>query len=321
MTITRSQSDVYKAFAITIILICHFTGSFFKGLTTVFTPLGGIGVAVFLMLSGYGLNESWNKKAGGKPYAGWWRKRLIAVWIPYIITQAALYWPFHMSDISAPAVALDLFLIKPTHMHGWYLQYLLVWYVVFYAVCRIAPKFRLPIFAVISVALFAAHAAIPAVGEFLNPTLCAEQSLSFFAGVFLSEKKDARLGWKTGAIVLAIGVAFLALKQLPIVRSSPQAVMNAVQLLIKLPCGLGFIMLVHGFVSKRKLAAAQFVGKISYPLYLIHGYALWFECMSSLPLGAALFFAASIGGAIAFYFLLRLIKPAEYKLFCLKNAG
>lgn len=38
----------------------------------VFTPLGGIGVALFLIISGYGLNESF-KKNGNKSF---WQKKL-----------------------------------------------------------------------------------------------------------------------------------------------------------------------------------------------------------------------------------------------------
>ena len=54
-----SSTSVYRGYAILIIMLCHVTGSWnFVG----FTPLGGIGVAMFLFLSGYGLNESWKKK-------------------------------------------------------------------------------------------------------------------------------------------------------------------------------------------------------------------------------------------------------------------
>ena len=38
-------------------MLSHFTGN----MSRIFTPLGGIGVAMFLILSGYGLNESFKK--------------------------------------------------------------------------------------------------------------------------------------------------------------------------------------------------------------------------------------------------------------------
>ena len=59
--LSRDNTMVYKGVAITSVILCHFMGTFGSGNVTLFTPLGGIGVAIFLILSGFGLNESWNK--------------------------------------------------------------------------------------------------------------------------------------------------------------------------------------------------------------------------------------------------------------------
>jgi len=48
-----------RAIAAIIIILQHVSGGF--GIRYL-TPLGGIGVAMFLILSGYGLNESYKKK-------------------------------------------------------------------------------------------------------------------------------------------------------------------------------------------------------------------------------------------------------------------
>lgn len=53
----RSNTKVMKGVAILAVMLCHLMGKFGGG-TTLFTPLGGIGVSIFLMLSAYGLNES-----------------------------------------------------------------------------------------------------------------------------------------------------------------------------------------------------------------------------------------------------------------------
>jgi peptidoglycan/LPS O-acetylase OafA/YrhL len=60
MPLNKTHSTIYKGIAILLIITCHFMGRFGHGIR-VFTPLGGIGVAIFLILSGYGMNESWNK--------------------------------------------------------------------------------------------------------------------------------------------------------------------------------------------------------------------------------------------------------------------
>jgi uncharacterized membrane protein len=56
----RNSSSVAKGIGILFVMLCHFMGDFGGG-TVLLTPLGGIGVAIFLILSGYGLNESWTR--------------------------------------------------------------------------------------------------------------------------------------------------------------------------------------------------------------------------------------------------------------------
>lgn len=51
MSISREVSNICKGFAILIIILCH-VGNYF---TRILTPLGGAGVSIFLILSGYGL--------------------------------------------------------------------------------------------------------------------------------------------------------------------------------------------------------------------------------------------------------------------------
>ena len=53
------HTNICRAVAAIIIILQHVSGRL--GIRY-FTPLGGIGVAIFLILSGYGLNESYKKK-------------------------------------------------------------------------------------------------------------------------------------------------------------------------------------------------------------------------------------------------------------------
>ena len=69
-----------KGLAIAAILIGHIGN--FSGRTW-FTPLGGIGVAIFLFCSGYGLTKSYEKN-GLKQY---WRKKLIGVYGPFLLVE------------------------------------------------------------------------------------------------------------------------------------------------------------------------------------------------------------------------------------------
>lgn len=109
----RYFTTTMKGIGIFCVMLCHFMGTFGKGIT-LFTPLGGIGVSLFLIMSGYGLSESW-KVRGGK---NWWRKRLVAVIIPYIFVELIGYWWFY--KISICEMLLDALCIKPLYHNGWY---------------------------------------------------------------------------------------------------------------------------------------------------------------------------------------------------------
>ena len=59
---SKSHTNICRGVAAIIIVFQHVAGGF--GVRYL-TPLGGIGVAIFLILSGYGLNESFKRKGIG----------------------------------------------------------------------------------------------------------------------------------------------------------------------------------------------------------------------------------------------------------------
>lgn len=79
---SKDYSMIGKGLAIAIVVYGHL-GEFFH--IRYLTPLGGIGVAMFLILSGYGINESWKKNG----YQDYWKKRFVSVYIPYLIIEVA----------------------------------------------------------------------------------------------------------------------------------------------------------------------------------------------------------------------------------------
>ena len=68
---SKEHTTTAKGFAMVCVMLCHYMGHFGGGVT-IFTPLGGTGVAAFLVLSGYGLNESWGKKRNISLAEGSW---------------------------------------------------------------------------------------------------------------------------------------------------------------------------------------------------------------------------------------------------------
>lgn len=279
-----------RGVAILLVLLCHMVGTFFNGRVVYFTPLGGIGVAIFLMLSAYGLNESYIKHG----LTNWWRKRLIAVWIPYFIIECSFYWTFH--EWNFWDFFKDITFIKPLYQNGWYLNYLAVCYIMFYLIMSnsLTRKHKIVFWGVLSIVSF-----------FVLSPIRAEQSFSFFVGVILSEKKEKlkKLNWKTGSILIIFSVAFLVLKQTSVIKNAPQLIYNLVQLMIKLPCGIGVCGWIISINKKLNLKFLDLVGKISYELYLVHGYVLG---MVSISVGGAFIFVLiSTIVTIIFYYAVK----------------
>lgn len=68
--LSTTHTDFMRTFAICIIVLMHsLCGAGLPGYG--FSPLGGIGVSIFLMLSGYGLTVSWRKNG----CRGFWKKK------------------------------------------------------------------------------------------------------------------------------------------------------------------------------------------------------------------------------------------------------
>lgn len=111
----KDSTTAIKGIAILLIVICH-VGQFGFHIR-MFVPLGGIGVAVFLILSGFGLMESYTKY-GLKDF---WKKRVLRLLIPYFIWCAA-YCSYLM--ISNKTLDLD-------EIRYWFIEYIIIWYLIF----------------------------------------------------------------------------------------------------------------------------------------------------------------------------------------------
>ena len=298
--LNRNHCSILKGVAISCVTVCHFMGKFGSGITW-FTPLGGIGVSIFLLLSGYGLTISW-KSGGG---IGYWRKRFLAVFIPYTIFEIVTHWFF--TDFDLLDFVLDITCIKPLYGNGWYLQYLLGWYIVFWIVMKVPllQKHKLVILLVVSVVVF-----------FTSYELAAEQALSFLTGVAIAEHKEhewlkKHLNRTTAGSVLLVGILALAFKQLDFVRNSPALCIKIVQLLIKLPIGLFLVYATYSIGQKIPLNGLALLGTVSYELYLIHGVVL--QKIEISVMGAVSFEIVSLLATVLFWMLYHKLIEIQIK--------
>lgn len=267
--LTKKHTTLVKGLAILLVVLTHMGGRF--GIRYL-TPLGGIGVAMFLICSGFGLNESY--KTNG--LSNYWGKKIKSVWIPYFIIQA-IYLTFSLfaNPIPLSVFLKDIFLINPAHPFGWYMQILFFWYIVFYLLNRfnfLEHKQTTLFLLVISVSFI-----------FLGNELWAEQALSFASGVYLSELKtngkytSKFYGNKIVTLsLISVGIIFLFIKQFDATRELPYFILNTIQLLIKFPIAVALIVFIIQFPLLFRTNFFLILGDNAFPIYLIHAYTILF---------------------------------------------
>ena len=114
------NTTVMRGVAILMVVIHHL--SLWFG-TNVLTSWGGRGVAIFMILSGYGLTMSY-QKSGVKRF--WW-KRFVGIFIPWLVVILISMQPWNLYN--QEWFWKYIFFID----HGpWYMQYLFVWYILFF---------------------------------------------------------------------------------------------------------------------------------------------------------------------------------------------
>ena len=264
LLLSREQSTCIKAIAITCVVICHVLNNY----TRIFTPLGGIGVCIFLILSGYGLSVSIDSRG----IKGYWKKRIISVWIPYMFLETVIVFIKEGRVINF-GYLLDISLIQPKFVLGWYLNYIFICYTYFYFIERFIKSFRtkMMLYGVISLILLGYT-------FYIKDGLKFEQSFSFLIGIVLARCDVSKLiKNKIVWLNLCLGVFLLSVKQISFIREI-QVCYYFLDFFLKTFISIGIIIFVlvnwkfyEGLKIKKALVH---VGKSSYIIYLVHGYLL-----------------------------------------------
>ncbi len=295
-----------KVLAIIFVLIGHIGN--FSGKTW-FTPLGGIGVDLFLILSGFALMKSYQRNG----IKNFWGKRFITVYIPFILVESIVAFVKH---VSLKDFLLDILFIKRLNPFGWYLQYLACCYFIFWVGISFIKnhKSRYNFWLVISVLSF-----------FYFPNLQAEQSISFMLGILIADIMSKHLSIKgtndlyeqnfhasKKFITISISFGFIAIcllgiKQIPFIRMQH----HLINLIMKVCFSMSCLLITGLFRPLEKMI--ENIGSISYYLYLVHGFLMFiiennrfgnYEINSLIMLSLSLIFS----------FLLKIINEEISKL-------
>lgn len=247
-----SYTNVLRGLAMIMIIYGHICGRYHESVW--FSPFACTGVALFLVLSGYGNNESFLKK-GKFPFA-----KVLKIMIPYwfvIIVSSMI----NYNQISWNSFLMDITFIRTSY---WFVSYIIIWYLTYWIAISYFYKYRWCVFFVIALFSFV----------FLKP-LESEQSLSFIMGIYLSEHKDRIFAIKNKCLnIMAVGLfvfatLFLIVKQMPVIRNN-ELLMSITQLMIKLPYALSLIIGLRyiRWIKNNKLLLL--IAPITYELYLCH---------------------------------------------------
>lgn len=194
----KKYSIILKGIAIFFVIICHLGGE--TG-SVIFTPLGGIGVAIFLFLSGFGLKKSYMEHG----LNDFWKKKFLKIFLPYLISELVFLIFGVFKYASFMDFLLDITLIKTYHPLGWYLTFLLINYLVFYFTfkyVKVNASFTFYcLIVILSLAFFV-----------LKLPLFFEQSFSFALGIYFVNKDYKRIfNWKNMLLFLIIGIVSLGI--------------------------------------------------------------------------------------------------------------
>lgn len=247
-----------------------------------FTPLGAIGVALFLLCSGFGIEKSF-LKSGRKDY---WKKRIINVWLPYALIELLCVW--HHPEVGVTGVIADLLLIRPWHPFGWYMQVLFIWYILYYLTSFVSKKMQVTSFILASILMIC----------FWTP-LRAQNSLSFLIGILFARNEAkflnfANLKTLIVATILSGGVFLVRERVLRIKGFQETVGWNVFSLVYYMTLATFFyiiLIMVCKPANEKMLRGFYMIGLISYEVYLIHGYTYAYLKTSDLPPMIAFFVA------------------------------
>ena len=245
---------------------------------------GGFFVALFLILSGYGLEESYRQNG----LDAYWLKRMEKVILPFVFFVFAYNYLF---SFLAPGTAMhkcldELLYITPIF---WFIFFILKCYTVYWIGTRFMGE-RLRLIFFLICALVCLNIQAPC-GH-----LEAEQSFSFFAGVLLSMNKQRVEAYSDKKIkqvvllLLVIGAVFFCLKAVPTLHELKGSIAyNYLLCPFRLSIGLAFIPLLT-ILHPASCRLLNVAGKYSLEIYIAH---IPFISMIVDARSTAIFFAYS----------------------------
>lgn len=226
-------------------------------------PIGGIGTVLFLIASGYGLNESFKSKG----LTNFFKKRLLRLMIPYWI-MVVFYWCIHFKEFDFYQFTGSLILLNKLPFM-WFIYFIMLWYVIFF-ICKkfLNEKIGTIVMLIIGITFI----------FIFKDTTQGEKALAFPVGVLLSQyeyikQKLVSRKFQKMLISFSVGFVFSVLFFLLKIKGydtiDNYLMMNIVQILMKV--SLSVLIIQFTFHFRNYIYGGLFVvGSYAYEVYLSH---------------------------------------------------
>lgn len=241
--------------------------------------ISGVGVTLFLICSGYGLEVSYSHN-GLKSF---WRKRFLKVCIPFWMVE--LLGLLLTEHFTLSTYIKDVFFLQPATSYGWFMQYIIICYIIFFLMKTLSQRFILTqkyeillllgffiLWFLVDSLFFANHD---------MPFLRARQMLSFPCGMLIAKNRDAiESNFSCKAKILeafvcsTLGILFMAITQLSVIKMLPYVFSNLLSLLTVLLLALAILEINMILPKLFKNKTLLYTGMLSYEIYLIHAFTL-----------------------------------------------
>ena len=305
---SREYSTALKGASMLIILWVHVGVTY--GIQHI-QFIGAVGVSLFIIFSGYGIQRSTECRG----LKGYWRRRIVSIALPYWIVEA--FGLFVTGQLTIKRYVLDFFFIQPAMGPGWFMQYIMICYLIYYLVCVIFKQNRdcrdidgeeIILYGAFLVwlVLESLYFADPAM-----PFLKARQMLCFPFGITIAKHRDKTSELLDKQIVIMggiiIGLVFMAITQLRVIKESTFLVQNILSLPTVFPMAISVIAITKRrdwFLDNRVL---RVMGLISFEIYLVHIFTLGI-LKPSMPLLVLFIFITTAGASLLYLFREKLKK-------------
>jgi membrane-bound acyltransferase YfiQ involved in biofilm formation len=292
------QTNQMKGIAILIIIVHHVALALGNtGYLSLLHHLGFPSVSIFLVLSGYGIFLSVEKKGVNSFFS----KRVMRVYIPFVLAMTCkilIFDYFILNERSRVASSfLNMFLSPSTlDMNMWFIVYILFWYCITYVIFSLNKSTKSKIFYFFLTGILVGISPAPDTwvhNSFSFPFGCwiaanskviiekledlLEGQKPTLSSIFVHAKKQLNNYIETFTLYLSFGIVCL---HLWVWMKSPSASANIYSPIVDIIAhdilGICFSILIIGLVillSKFQIRSTflNFLGENSFELYLVHG--------------------------------------------------